>query len=106
MCIQVEHVGLQAASRGASRSQVTRNRRVGGGARKAWISRAWPPEGRLAEGSYIVLQVPETMVSVWDWRDWGCRQAPSLAANSSSRRGRTERSAASDSGVMRTCARM
>lgn len=27
--------------------------------------------GRLAEGSYVVLQVPETMVSVWDWRDWG-----------------------------------
>jgi len=27
--------------------------------------------GRLAEGSYIVLQVPETMVSIWDWRDWG-----------------------------------
>jgi hypothetical protein len=26
--------------------------------------------GRLAEGSYVVVQVPDTLAAVWDWRDW------------------------------------
>ncbi len=25
---------------------------------------------RLAEGSYIAVQIPEKLVTVWDWRDW------------------------------------
>jgi hypothetical protein len=25
---------------------------------------------RLAEGSYIAVQIPETMRTVWDWQDW------------------------------------
>jgi len=26
---------------------------------------------KLAEGSYIAVQIPETMRTVWDWADWG-----------------------------------
>jgi len=29
------------------------------------------PRPRLAEGSYIVVQVPETIQAVWRWQDWG-----------------------------------
>ena len=25
---------------------------------------------RLAEGSYIAVQIPETITTVWDWQDW------------------------------------
>jgi hypothetical protein len=26
---------------------------------------------KLAEGSYIAVQIPETMQTVWGWEDWG-----------------------------------
>ena len=29
------------------------------------------PRPRLAEGSYIAVQIPETMRTVWQWQDWG-----------------------------------
>ena len=29
------------------------------------------PRPRLAEGSYIAVQIPETLRTVWDWQDWG-----------------------------------
>jgi len=29
------------------------------------------PRPRLAEGSYIAVQVPETLRTIWDWQDWG-----------------------------------
>ena len=29
------------------------------------------PRPRLAEGSYIVVQVPETIQALWRWQDWG-----------------------------------
>jgi hypothetical protein len=25
---------------------------------------------RLSEGTYIAVQVPESMTTVWSWRDW------------------------------------
>jgi hypothetical protein len=25
---------------------------------------------RLAEGSYLAVQIPETLETVWDWSDW------------------------------------
>ena len=25
---------------------------------------------RLAEGTYLAIQIPEKMRTVWDWRDW------------------------------------
>lgn len=28
------------------------------------------PRPRLAEGSYIAVQIPETITTVWDWQDW------------------------------------
>jgi hypothetical protein len=30
---------------------------------------------RLAEGSYIALQIPESALSSWDWNDWGYHPA-------------------------------
>lgn len=30
-----------------------------------------PLRPKLAEGSYIAVQIPETMQSVWSWREWG-----------------------------------
>ena len=29
------------------------------------------PRPRLAEGSYIVVQIPETIHALWRWQDWG-----------------------------------
>jgi hypothetical protein len=29
-----------------------------------------PFGARLAEGAYIVVQIPETNKTVWDWSDW------------------------------------
>ncbi len=29
-----------------------------------------PTRARLAEGSYLAVQIPETMQTVWDWQDW------------------------------------
>jgi hypothetical protein len=31
---------------------------------------AVPTRARLAEGAYVVVQVPEALQAVWDWRDW------------------------------------
>ncbi len=30
-----------------------------------------PVRPKLAEGSYIAVQIPETLHTVWDWQDWG-----------------------------------
>jgi len=30
-----------------------------------------PTGARLAEGSYIAVQIPEKLQTVWDWSDWG-----------------------------------
>jgi hypothetical protein len=30
-----------------------------------------PVRPKLAEGSYIAVQIPETLRTVWDWQDWG-----------------------------------
>jgi hypothetical protein len=29
-----------------------------------------PTRARLAEGSYLAVQIPETMHTVWDWGEW------------------------------------
>ena len=29
-----------------------------------------PTRARLAEGSYVAVQIPETMETVWNWQDW------------------------------------
>ena len=29
-----------------------------------------PMRARLAEGSYIAVQIPETLQTIWDWREW------------------------------------
>ncbi len=29
-----------------------------------------PTRARLAEGSYIAVQIPEMMATIWDWADW------------------------------------
>ena len=31
---------------------------------------AIPMRARLAEGTYLAVQIPETLRTVWDWRDW------------------------------------
>ena len=33
------------------------------------------PRPRLAEGSYIAVQIPETIQAVWRWQDWGYDRA-------------------------------
>ena len=29
-----------------------------------------PTRARLAEGSYLAVQIPEDQLSIWDWSDW------------------------------------
>ena len=29
-----------------------------------------PMRARLAEGSYLAVQIPETIETVWDWSEW------------------------------------
>jgi hypothetical protein len=34
-----------------------------------------PTRARLAEGSYLAVQIPETIQTVWDWSEWVCNPA-------------------------------
>lgn len=29
-----------------------------------------PTRERLADGSYLAVQIPEALLSIWDWSDW------------------------------------
>jgi hypothetical protein len=34
------------------------------------LPRAIPMRARLAEGSYLAVQIPESLQTVWDWDEW------------------------------------
>ncbi len=36
---------------------------------------------RLAVGSYLAVQIPESVVAIWDWRDWMYNSANGLVVD-------------------------
>lgn len=43
-----------------------------------------PTGARLAEGSYIAVQIPEKLHTVWDWSDWGFKRENGQIVNRTS----------------------
>ena len=62
---------FSALTVGLTETIAARNRNVPS-RRWTWVwTSATSPAPRLAEGSYIAVQIPQTMQRVWSWRDWG-----------------------------------
>jgi hypothetical protein len=62
---------LSAMAVGLTRSIATRNRNVP--VQDFYLGLDFssiPMRARLAEGSYLAVQVPETFLKVWDWQEW------------------------------------
>ena len=56
---------------GVTRSIAQRNRNVPVQDFYLGLDFAGPTMGaRLAQGDYIVVQIPESLDSVWDWNEW------------------------------------